>query len=63
MQKRHFETVAAALARASRLCETENQRLGVKRAAGALADAFAQENPLFNRARFLIAAGAMKAEG
>lgn len=55
MQKRHFETVAAALAKAYREAESDGERRGVYASAAALADAFADANPAFQRARFLRA--------
>jgi len=57
MTKKDFELIAAALLRARKFCETDNQRRGTERAALTLADALATTNPKFDRARFLAACG------
>jgi hypothetical protein len=55
MSKKDYILMAAAMVRAARLCETDSQRRGVSRAAAALSEALASDNPRFDRARFLAA--------
>lgn len=55
MTKRHFEVVAREIARVAAMPPT--YRHGAIAVALNLAAAFAEENPRFDRARFLKAAG------
>lgn len=47
-----IDLIAKALVRAKRFSETQEQRRGVERAEGALAEAFLTIDPQFDRARF-----------
>jgi hypothetical protein len=57
MTRKDYVRIAAALAKARRLCETQNQRRGVERAALCIGVELAADNPRFDRARFYVACG------
>ena len=57
MTRKDYIAIAAALVKARQYCETDNQRRGVECTAHCVADVISQDNPRFNRARFLKACG------
>jgi hypothetical protein len=57
MTRKDYIAIASALSQARKYCETQNQQRGVERSALCLSDALAQDNPLFDRDRFLAACG------
>lgn len=50
-----IDEIAKALRKAYRLCETQNQRRGVERAAGTISDMLANRYPGFGRVPFMSA--------
>ena len=57
MTRKDYVRLAAALHKARGYCETDNQRRGVERAVLCIAAELAADNPRFDRARFIAAAG------
>lgn len=57
MTRKHFIKVAAIIAGDYACSANDGERNRVKGIALSLSDMFAQENPLFDRARFLRACG------
>ena len=52
MTRKDYVALADALARARKMCETDNQRRGVERAMHYVADALSSDNARFDRQRF-----------
>lgn len=57
MTRKDYILIAAALNEAREFSTIEERRYGVERAALRLADAIGQDNPRFDRGRFLAACG------
>jgi hypothetical protein len=53
--RKDYIAIASAITRAMNFCETDNQKRGVERSALCIAEVLANDNPAFDRVRFLAA--------